>query len=125
MAEAFCNTYAPAFDTMSAGTGVPAEYENQPISLFTERVVRSMSVLGIEMAGRKTKSLTPAMAEGADKIIALHSLSELPDYVKSSSKLEVWNVPDAANTDEAFHATIRDVIRSKIKDLIQQLSAVK
>ncbi len=122
MAEAFCNQLAPQFETKGAGTHVPPEFEGKPITLRTKTVVRAMGEVGIDMTQKQMHQLTPEMVAWADKVIALHTREELPDYLLAADqKLEVWNVPDAADTDLEFHENIMSVIETKVKDLLKRL----
>ena len=118
MAEAFFADLAPHHEAFSAGTHVEPELEGTPVA---NTVINSMREIGMTLEGKARNQLTPAMVEAADKVIALNSADELPDYLRRSPKLEVWNVPDMFQMDEQFYRDVRALIREKVLDLVNRL----
>ena len=120
MAEAFFVTLAPQHEAISAGSHVSTE--GIPISETADKVVRTMNKAGIDVSHNVSDKLTPEMVETADKVIALNASEELPDYLRNSSKLEIWDVSNAAGEGDAFYDNIRDLIKEKIVDLVERIN---
>lgn len=121
MAEAFLTTIAPHHEASSAGTHLTPSEENQPISEITEKVIKAMNEVNIDVSRKLRNKLTQELVAKADKVIALNTKEELPDYLLASPKLETWDVPDAGGTDAAFHAKVRDDIKKRVQELAQRL----
>ena len=119
IAEAFFATFAPEQETGSAGTHVHSE--DVPLSDTAEKVVRTMKGVGIDVSQQVSNQLTPEMVKEADKVIALNAREELPEYLRSSPKLELWDVSNAEGEGDAFYDNIRDLIREKVADLVQRI----
>ena len=123
MAEAFFAHMAPRHHATSAGFLVLPEREGRPISEVTDKVIQSMQEEGIDMSAKVQNKITPAMVEEADKVIVLAPEAALPDFLEYSPKLEIWNVSDAGGTDQAFHHHTRDLIKEKVRNLIQRIDS--
>lgn len=119
MAEAFFLSLAPEHEATSAGTHVSAE--GVPISETADKVVKTMSSAGIDVSHNMSNQLTPEMVETADKVVVLNAPEELPDYLRNSPKLEIWDVSNAAGEGDAFYDHVRDLIREKISDLVSRI----
>lgn len=118
MAEAFFAHLAPHHETFSAGTHVEPESEGTPVA---NTVIRSMHELGMDLEGKVRNQLTPDMVKAADRVVALNSPDELPEYLRNSPKLEVWEVPDMFQMDEQFYRDTRTLIQEKVADLVNRL----
>lgn len=119
MAEAFFTILAPQHETMSAGTHVSSE--GVPISETADKVVKTMSKAGIDVSHNVSDQLTPEMVEAANKVVVLNAPEELPNYLRNSPKLEIWDVSNAAGEGDAFYDNIRDLIWEKISDLVSRI----
>lgn len=122
MADAFLKDMTQEVSTSSAGTHVREEREGQPISLVTDLVTICMREVGLEVNENKMHQLKPEMVEQAYKVIAITPKETLPEYLQSSPKLEVWDIPDAAGTDLAFHGEVRDAVKKHVTTLVRDLS---
>ena len=118
MAEAFFVNITKEHSAFSAGTHVRPDREGQSISIVTDEVTNCMREVGLEVGDKKMHQLTPEMVEKADKVVAITSKDTLPEYLQISPKLEIWDIPDAAGTDAAFHAKVRDMVKAHLNDLV-------
>ncbi len=122
MAEAFFVNSTKNHTAFSAGTHVRPEREGQSISIVTDEVTKCMREVGLEVNDKQMNQLTPEMVEKADKVVAITPKETLPDYLQSSQKLEIWDVPDAAGTDAVFHAGVRDMVKAHVDSLLETLN---
>lgn len=121
MAEAFLSELAPEHEAFSAGTHVMSENEGYPISKITEKVTQCMEEVGHSIAEKPMNLLTPEMVERADRIVAITPRGTLPEFVKDSPKLEVWDILDAGGTDLDFHRKVRDRVKEEVGHLASSL----
>ena len=122
MAEAFFNSISRSGHADSAGANVAAERrQGAPVD---SRVVGVMAETGINLKGRVRKQVTPAMLEGADRVVVLMEHSEatlyVPEYVHASKKTEFWSIPDFADSDHAGFVAAREKIRGYVVELVQR-----
>ncbi|MDG7008069.1 MAG: hypothetical protein JRN06_07470 [Nitrososphaerota archaeon] len=148
MAEAFYNRYARNHDATSAG--VEASAHQLDGRLVTEEcmvTVQLMKEVGIDIGGKRSRQLTPAMVDEADLVVYLADRDRLPDFLANSGKLRRWPTkdlidgPDPArlppvashhlwtsrwNADSIgaanyrFAAGIRDQIGRRVKGLLEE-----
>ena len=121
MAEGLFSHLSPEDETFSAGTNVTSENENKLISEIDSKVVKTMEDEGVDVTKKVRNQLTPELVEKADKVVALNSIVELPEYLKNSPKLEVWDVSNAVGQEQEFYNNLRDLIKTKVLDLIKRL----
>ena len=79
-----------------------------------------MLTQGIDISEQERTQLTPELVAEVDRVIAILTPEEVPDYVKESGKLTVWDIVDPAThieqTTELF-----DEIKILVKDLVQEI----
>lgn len=108
-------------EVFAAGTIVPPEREGKAVSTISQKGSTVMFEIGLDMTKNIVRGLTPQMIEDADRVIVMGPTSNpLPEYLHTSPKLEKWDVPDPGRGD-ITHADARDIIQSKIKDLVKEL----
>ena len=111
MAEAFYNTLTNSNNAMSAGA--TAETKNH----ISQRAIHAMNSIGYDVTGLRPKQLSEQMVKDADTVIYFPS-DYMPDYVKQSSKSELWDVVDPHYHKEqgmALVYKVRDDINQRIK----------
>ena len=119
MAEALFSHFNSGHTAFSAGTSVPIENENQLVSEIDTKLVNAMNAVGIDVAKKVRNQITLDMVTGSDRIVSLISFDELPDYLKNSDKLEIWDVSGAVGDGQEFYNNLRDIIKSKVLDFIK------
>ncbi len=122
MAEALFSHLSPNHNVSSAGTDVSAENVGKRVSEIDTKLTTAMGEEGIDMTHKIRNQLTPELVEEADIVVALNSLEELPDYLKNSPKLEVWDVSNAVGQDQEFYNNLRDIIKGRVADLIKRVN---
>lgn len=113
MAEAFFRKYAPKkYQTLSAGTK-PASKINSDVNLV-------MKELGIDLAFQKPKTLTSEMLP--DSItINMGCMDKESCPALFTNNVDDWQIPDPKGKSLDDIREIRDVIESKVKELIRHL----
>ncbi len=117
MAEAFYNTLTASNDAASAGA--TAETKDH----ISKRAIEVMDDIGYDMTNLKPKQLTEKMVHKADQVIYFPS-DYMPDYVRQSSKSELWNVIDPHYHKEQgmeLVQQVRDEIKQRVEKLIRDI----
>ena len=96
---------------LSAGT-TPAEHVHP-------EVVEVMRELGIDLAGRSPRALTPALAEQADVVVTMGCGDECP-YIPGKRYID-WDLQDPAGRPLDDVRATRDDIARRTADLISDL----
>jgi arsenate reductase len=110
MAQAFFERHAPpGVEAESAGT--------QPADAIWPEVVEAMSEVGIDLAGRKPKSLTRDMQQRADLAVTMGCGDACP-YVPGP--VVDWDLPDPAGRPLEEVREVRDTIERRVRELIEE-----
>lgn len=114
MAEAFFNDLARGrFRAISAGT--------QPADRPHQEVVAAMAEVGIEIADRPGRMLTPELAESAEKLVSMGcNVEEACPAV--TIPMEDWALEDPKGRPPEEVAAIRDEIEMRVRNLLAELS---
>ena len=112
MSEAlFTRAAAGRHEARSAGT--------TPGDRVHPEVVAVMRELGIDLAGRTPKRLTPELAQWADVIVTMGCGDECP-YVPGKRYLD-WDLPDPKRLPVDHVRVIRDEITDRVTALAAEL----
>jgi len=114
MAEAFANHYGEGEIVASSGGVVVAERVN-PL------VVEAMRERGIDISMNKPKLLTPAMAEGADRIITMGCSVEKICPAPLLKNVIDWDLEDPKGKPLERVREIRDEIEKRVLKLIAEM----
>jgi arsenate reductase (thioredoxin) len=116
MAQAFFELHAPD-DVRAESAG------QEPADQVWPNVVEAMAEVGIDIAGRRPKTLDLEMQLHADWAITLGCGGACP-YVPTM--VEDWQIPDPAGLTLEETRPIRDLLEAKVKDLIEaRLDAIR
>jgi arsenate reductase len=85
-------------------------------------VVQVMSELGIDLAGRKPRKLTRALAEEADVVVTMGCGDECP-YIPGKRYVD-WDLPDPKGRPVEEVRATRDEIADRVAALLGELDAV-
>ena len=81
-----------------------------------------MKEVGIDLSENKPRQLTKLMFEQAEKVVVMEEDRELwPESLLNSNKVVFWDIPDIRGEGLDFHNKVRDKIKEKILELINQL----
>ena len=95
----------------SAGTA-PADHVHP-------EVVTAMEELGVDIADRVPRRLTPELAEQADVVVTMGCGDECP-YIPGKRYVE-WELPDPKGRDIETVRAIRDDIAARVEQLARSL----
>jgi arsenate reductase len=116
IAQAFFERYAPD-DVRAESAG------DEPAEAVWSNVVEAMGEVGIDIAGRRPKKLDLEMQLHADWAITLGCGRACP-YVPTM--VEDWQIPDPAGLTLEQTRPIRDLLETKVKELIEtRLDAIR
>jgi protein-tyrosine-phosphatase len=115
MAEGYARVWgSKVMDAASAGT--------YAIGFINAPVIEVMREEGLDISGGHPKQITRDMVEEADLVIALGGDPELffPDLLRD--KLITWPTPDPFGDSLERTREIRDMIKTRVSDLIIDLA---
>jgi len=116
MAEAIFNKLRPAeFHAISAGT--------RPASSVNPLVIEALRQIGIDISNSKPKVLTPDMITQAERIITMGCETAEFCPAKFLPKIEEWRIEDPKGKSLEGIVSIREVIRGRVQELVQQLQS--
>lgn len=116
MAQAFFEDFAPA-DVRAESAG------SEPAREVWPAVVEVMREVGIDIAGRKPKRLTTEMQLHADWAVTM-GCGDVCPYVPTA--VDAWDIPDPAGRPVGEVREIRDMIRTRVRDLaINRIDAIR
>ena len=119
MAEAFYNFHIGSKGATSAGLDLKHSTMGDDLSL-PDSVIEVMNEIGHDLSSLRRKELTEQMVNDAD-IVVVTSDYPLPLYLKGSNKLIRWDeIPDAKHTPMDFHRKVRDMLKKRVLELIEQ-----
>jgi protein-tyrosine-phosphatase len=114
MAMAIFNKYANDAHADSVGTIV--EHENQTLAEYGAK--NTIQVLleqeDIDASGFKSNQLSKEMLAVYDKIIVMAEPENIPDWLSSDAKTELWTIPDTKTSDLETTRKTFAVIKSKV-----------
>lgn len=115
IAEAYFNVFAPeGWRAISAGIKPAENVHPNAIKLMLEE--------GIDISSKKPKLLTMDLQKNADMAIIVCSGSECP--LLFIDRIEEWGLPDPAKMSLEQARAIRNLIKSKVLDLINRIKDV-
>jgi protein-tyrosine-phosphatase len=118
MAEAFANHYGKE-KLLASSAGIMLADRVNPL------VVEAMKEKGIDISMNKPKLLTPAMAEGADKIITMGCSVEKICPAPLLKNVIDWELEDPKGKPLEKVREIRDEIEKKVLKLIAELQTAE
>jgi protein-tyrosine-phosphatase len=116
MAEGFFRKYLPeGYEPLSAGT--------RPTSSINPLAVEAMSEVGIDISKQRSKILTENMIRKSTLLVNMGCIDK-----ESCPTLFIhndWNIEDPKGKSIENVREIRDVIESKVKELVSNISKTK
>lgn len=76
---------------------------------------------GFDLGKQKSKKITKKQIKWADIVILMNNNFDIPDYIKESKRLILWDIKDPKGRDLNFHRKIRDEIHILVNRLIDEL----
>ncbi|MEM2889579.1 MAG: arsenate reductase ArsC [Candidatus Bathyarchaeia archaeon] len=116
MAEGFLK--AMAGDKISAKSA-----GNMPSERVNSLAVQVMKEVGIDISGHKPKMITAEMIQEADRIILMGCGGNACPIVPK--QVEDWQIEDPAGKGIEKFREVRDIIREKVRKLIDEMEKSK
>lgn len=112
MAQAFANIMANgSVEAFSAGS--------QPSGKINPRAIRSMAEIGYDLSTHKSTALTEIPEGPYDHVVSMGCGEKCP-WVLAHERHE-WDIPDPRNMDMDEFRLVRDLIRTKVKELLAEI----
>jgi len=113
IAEAFARRYgAGRMEAYSAGT--------RPSGQVNPKAMSSMKELGYDLSRHSSKTLSDIPGIEFDFVATMGCGDECP-FVRTKER-EDWNIPDPKDMEPDEFRAVRDLIESKVKNLIAKFS---
>ena len=109
------------FEAAAAGRHYADAAGTRPADRVHPEVVEAMREVGIDLAGRRPRALTPELAERADVIVTMGCGDECP-YVPGKRYLD-WDLPDPKGRPIGEVRATRDDIVRRVEALVAELEA--
>ncbi len=113
MAEAF-------FNKLTKSEAIAVSAGDRPASKVDEKAVEVMKEIGIDITKEKPKALTIKMVEEADVVITMGCGADVCPVIPK--KVEEWKIEDPAGKPIAKFREIRNEIRKRVENLIEEMN---
>lgn len=113
MAEAFGNM-------LGHGVVEVASAGSRPSGTVNETAIASMKDVGYDLSAHRSKTVGDLPQIEYDVVVTMGCGDRCP-AVRAKQRLD-WNIPDPKHMDRAQFAAIRDLIRDKVEQLVQDLT---
>jgi len=117
-AEVFLNTLKNDEQSEAESGGINVKLA-KPIDPL---VIEVMNEIGCDISKAQRKFVDEKMVENADLVISFKPKDELPDYLQVHNNIRYWNVADPQHQLVEFHRQVRDNVRIRVSDLINELN---
>jgi protein-tyrosine-phosphatase len=109
MAEAFARIH---------GNGIIEPYSSgsNPSGTVNPKAVSSMNEIGYDLSTHRSRSLTEVPDIVYDYVITMGCGDACP-FVRAKQR-EDWQIPDPKDMDESEFRKVRDMIKEKVKELV-------
>ena len=107
------------FERAAGGRHTALSAGTTPAAQVHPEVVAVMGELGVDLAGRTPRRLTPELAAAADVVVTMGCGDECP-YIPGKRYLD-WDREDPAGRSIDEVRTIRDEIRRRVSELLAEL----
>ncbi|MDE1804866.1 MAG: low molecular weight phosphatase family protein [Candidatus Micrarchaeota archaeon] len=126
MAEAFFNRMSKKNTGYSAGTSSRDEgVEGAVIGNGKWMTPDAMKEIGYDIYGNVSKQLSKPMVDQADKVVVIMRKEEgemlMPDYLKKSGKVEMWEILDPKYKGMEVIRSVRDEIKMRVEKLVREI----
>jgi protein-tyrosine-phosphatase len=112
---------ASAFTQYLAGDKIEAlSAGSKPADNINPDMVKAMQEKGIDMAFRKTRSLSQTVSDLQPDIIIRVGCQEECPFIPGAQTLD-WDLPDPAGKSMEFMRNVRDEIENRVKNLVSNI----
>ena len=107
-------------ESESAGTGV-GKNDGQALIEAAVRVIDVMRAEGLDVSRNIRRQLTPAMLDGADKVIAMVQEERRPDYLTENHKVVFWDIEDPLGRPYEFLVEVKGQVKQRVDELVRAI----
>ncbi len=112
---------AQAFATIHGGKGIEAfSAGSRPSGTVNPKAVEAMKELGYDLSVHSSKSLLQIPNGPYEYVVTMGCGDECP-WIPAKEHID-WDIPDPKNLDYVEFRTVRDLIESKVKELLSRIS---
>ncbi len=113
---------AQAFATIHSGGEVQAfSAGSRPSGVVNPKAIKAMQELGYDLNTHNSKSLQEVEAYAPFDAVVTMGCGDACPWMPAKQFID-WQIPDPKHLEPAEFNTIRDLIESKVKELLHQLS---
>ena len=113
---------AQAFAIMYGGDQIAAfSAGSRPSGKINPKAIAAMKEIGYDLTAHRSKSLTDIPDITYDAVITMGCGDDCP-WIPAHYR-EDWAIPDPREMNEDEFRAVRDLIREKVKSLLQQIEA--
>lgn len=117
-AEVFFNTLKNDEQSVAESGGINVKL-GKPIDPL---VIEVMTEIGYDVSKAQRKFVEEKLVENADIVVSFKPKDELPEYLQSNKNIRYWNVADPQHQPIEFHRQVRDNVKIRVSDLINELN---
>lgn len=111
---------AEAFARLAGGARVEAySAGSRPSGRINPKAVQAMQELGYDLTQHRSKSLADVPDSDLDAVVTMGCGDACPNV--RARRREDWQIPDPREMDPPEFRAIRDLIRDKVTNLVQEL----
>lgn len=114
MSEAFANMYGKdKITACSAGS--------KPSGIINPKAIAAMKELGYDLSSHASKSLDEIKQFAPFDVVVTMGCGDACPWMPAKQFID-WQIPDPKNMEPGQFSEVRDLIASKVKELIEKLS---
>ncbi|MFH1460043.1 MAG: arsenate reductase ArsC [Candidatus Omnitrophota bacterium] len=92
---------------------------SKPAGYVNPQAIKVMSEIGIDLSNAKSKGFYDLPKNEFDYVVTLGCKDKCP-YVPAIKNIN-WDIPDPKAKDPSFFYAVRDIIKEKVTDLINEI----
>jgi protein-tyrosine-phosphatase len=108
------------FNRKAGGRAVARSAGSEPADALHPETIATLSEIGIDARGARTRGLTPALLDGVDVVVTMGCGDACP--VIPGARVIDWDLPDPAGKPPETVRAIRDEIARRIDVLLAELA---
>jgi len=110
-----------AFARLLGGESVEAySAGSKPSGVVNPKAISAMQELGYDLAKHDSKSLEQVKAFAPFDVVVTMGCGDACPWMPASKFID-WQIPDPKNMDKAAFNKVRDLIKSKVEELLESL----
>ncbi len=116
---------AALFNHLAAGRARGESAGTEPDERVNERTVTVLREVGIDVSEQKPERLSRARLEQADRVISLGCPLGPDLSAAAADKIEEWPMPDTTNKPVEAVRQVRELIKVRVEQLLEEIDAAE